>query len=1762
MTEFRGQRKKRNVWLRRLPAVLLSVCLMVSCLSDVWVFAEETAPGLCEHHPVHTEDCGYQEGAVCSYVCEWCGNGGDVDGESGEESGAEPETKAESEPEAEPGTESESETELETESEAQTEAQREPEAQTESKAGMMSRAADKEIVSWKWADADVARNELLGWNEATKQWEATVHMNANISGSRVKEILNGPDGLLPSQIEAELTDGTKETVALDWGPLLSAISDADTTGSGWDKTLVGEILPPGYSCLGTTGMRAAVRLVRPTKFLNNWEFEEREGTELKEHADGSQWMEVYPLSLDEPDVMDALDKVLPERIYGEGFDLSIHDGKGGFQFKGPLNPAIPQVANACGYLPVTWMLDRLEGTDFQDGGTYVLRAAYNPYWGINGGVNGAGDLLNTYLEFSITLHALNLDEHIETEKVSDPEATTVNLFDYWVQEETPTAPNGDILSKSDWHVRQNGNREPLSAQNDWNTGINQGHLLIFGDGLIHAGLWNKGAGEMTDYGKAYAGMEEIVEPVLSGDGYPVINTKDAKLQLNGDQTFRDWVKILDYRLAGDHVGAAGAEGSEAAYDGSDIQNLSNTVIGTWGKDLATEEESLDYLFDPQKSHPNKKNYQNVTGLFQLDDDGYYYYNMRDNFAEFVNDPKEGSDGYFKLYDAGATTRTDGQKSIGNFFPFNTGEEVFTGVDAQGKLTSAVECARNSMNHHLGMTVEIDFRQPVDGMVNAGTSGSEPMTFGFSGDDDVWVYIDDVLVLDLGGVHSEIYGTIDFSTGEVCIGRAFNSKGIPEDPTDPANLVTDTTLQDLYAAAGKAGDIDWKDGVPTFASNSDHKLKMFYLERGNYDSSIALRFNLQPRLYQQIKKVDQDGNPIAGVEFDLYEAKENADGTYKAAGNALARLRTEADGTAQFTEVDPDGTIRPFNFSDRVAKNIQTYILKEVSAPPGYRSLPEDIVFEYDPDTTHLLVINRWTTGAYANFVELISGNSEISYGSFDQNGNINPSSNQVSRAVQKNGLVFAIPMLYQKGTGKWQALYGSNTEGLHTETPKSMDVEAWRKAALTAMVHQCADRRESSPHWYLEWNESRGRLEGTLNDLPGRTDRYLVNNPVSGDMKMAYAIILPEVFDAFHISAGDSQSRYEALGVFINQELESGKTIAEVVDEIYNVPSTVGQGLSFLNVDQFIRNVRSVIYVPNERRELQVWKLDQDGKGVNGTSFGLYENETCSGTPIALGETATVDGKDGVLIFSPSVNDFAGHATMAWGAVNTRYYLKELRAPEGYRLNDTVVPVVVGAYSIYADAGSADDGISVMAGVGKLAETLTKHAADEEVDITLRDITATGQIQGSEGFVLNGWQDMMLAGTRVPRVMNLHYGMNAESGYGLHDEDGGKTIRPFLITDNGFIRVRVQQNYRALTGELHGSASIDTNKEDLGDTDITSLFSLLNIVVVTDRTETDTRTGQLAIRKMVRGDGLSEEDYTRMFSFAVTLQDANGRTLPGRYHFYGTDKSGFIESGGVIPLHHDESITILGLPEGAKYQVREVPVAGWHSIPASGTASGNILAEGIATENFVNTNTTLEMGELRIQKTVTGGGDRRRSFTFEVRFLDEDGTEPAESYPYMGSAAGTIKSGGQVTLRHNEHVTVTELPAGTYYVVTELEANQDGYQTSSTDESGTVLSGWEMAAKFVNYREEDPGTASDPGTDPDQNLNGSSNRNPNGASDPGGSGGTSVGGGFRSTRPTAAGDNSHPALWWSILCSSFVVLAAVCAACRRQESGRRKRRSR
>lgn len=1337
-----------------------------------------------------------------------------------------------------------------------------------------------------------------------------------------------------------------------------------------------------------------------------------------------------------------------------------------------------------------------------------------------------------------------LEDHIVTEGVVNPAGVTVNLFDYWVNAngENPAAPNGDILTKNHNHYREKGSIAGFSNNNDWNRGINKGHLLLFGDGIIHGGLWNKGAGSSNTYGQQYAGMEGIVKPVLAG-GYPEINLANAKKQLTGNQTERDWTKILDWLLAGDHKGAAAVAGQTYPYEGDTPQNLSNTLIGIWEKETEQSiddmdaKESLDYLFNPSTNHANKKSYENVTGLFQLDEQGYYTYSMRNNFAEFVYEPvgrdMEASDGHFVLYDAPGTFQSNGNTidtaDHGNFFPFNKGTEVFTDI-VDGQLVSNTRCFGNVTNHHFGMTIDMAMRQPIGGMINMG-SENNPMVFQFAGDDDVWIFIDDVLVLDLGGVHSEIYGTIDFSTGAVNIGRSFGTGiggGIPDNPADPSRVVTQTTLKEIFTAAGREDTVSWNGN--TFSSNTDHHLRMFYLERGNYDSSLTLRFNIQPLLYQQIKKVDKLGNPLAGVEFKLYEAKEN-NGSYTAVGDVLATLTTDVDGVALFTSnvMRKDGAGRvmyePFNFNDR---ENPYYILKESNTLDGYRGLPIDIVLEYNPKTTMLRVVNRWTTGAYSSFTSTVAGNKNVTYGHYNADtGDIDADTDKlVPLSKQRDGLVVAIPMMLQEGSRLWQAVHGSNTYGfsLVRVDPDHYNVDEWRKATLTAAIYQCGEYGGTTPGWYLDWSAENYRLEGTLTDLPGRADRYKLSNPDTYDMMMVYGIIEPDAFAALGITANNSGARYEALGAYIHNLTTQLKTanpaltleeafdmaVKQTVEQIMAVEVTgtgSNKGFSFLNVSQFNRNFRSMIYIPNEQRELYVQKIDQNGRPINGAVFGLYADEECTGTPIASGRTARVNNQEGVLVFTPTIpageRDGVGYAEMVWvNEIHDRaepyFYLKEISAPAGYEVNPTITPVIVGIYSIYADAGVAGNGISVMAGVGKLMQTMVKFASDGEVNITLRDIEAIGQVQNSGEFAIDGWQDMKLNASAVSRTMNLHYGLNAVIDYGLHDEDGGQNINPFLVTDTGFIRVRVEQNYEKLFDEP--SAAL---KDDLGDLDITSLFSLVNFVVVTDQTTTPTQTGHLTISKMLAGAGLQPDDYIKNFQFKLELTDEAGNDLTGEYYFYGTNKTGYVKNGDIIPLHHDESITVLGLPAGVKFKVTEETAAGWHVFPKSGVVENTILANQTAVAAFSNSKEPWpEIGAISISKTVTGsGGDKAKEFTFAITLTDKDGTELTDRFDYIGSKTGTIASGETVQLKHGESITLQKIPAGSKYFVVEKEANLDRYQTEANGDSGVIEDGVTGMVVFHNHKESDKPGRPKP-TNPDEPEDPKKPDDPGNSSDP------------------------------------------------------------
>lgn len=263
--------------------------------------------------------------------------------------------------------------------------------------------------------------------------------------------------------------------------------------------------------------------------------------------------------------------------------------------------------------------------------------------------------------------------------------------------------------------------------------------------------------------------------------------------------------------------------------------VNNTLDSNGYPTLAYTEyasQSLDYLFDSSYGE-GKTAYSNVGGLLRQDENGYYYYNSATNFAEF-RESKNGEKNVFTVYNQNAVTGA-GASGTGMFFPFNTKEQVF--LDDENFLQST----DNVLNHYFGLHMTTSFQQTTDGV--SPSDETTPVTFSFSGDDDVWIFIDDVLVADLGGIHDACAVEINFKTGAICVYKDNDNDGKFDDGETRYNDVN-ATLKSMFRSAGREDSVTWSDDSDTFADESYHTLDFFYLERGNVDSNMRMKYNLK------------------------------------------------------------------------------------------------------------------------------------------------------------------------------------------------------------------------------------------------------------------------------------------------------------------------------------------------------------------------------------------------------------------------------------------------------------------------------------------------------------------------------------------------------------------------------------------------------------------------------------------------------------------------------------------------------------------------------------------------------------------------------------------------------------------------------------------------------------------------------------------------------------------------------------------------------
>ena len=218
--------------------------------------------------------------------------------------------------------------------------------------------------------------------------------------------------------------------------------------------------------------------------------------------------------------------------------------------------------------------------------------------------------------------------------------------------------------------------------------------------------------------------------------------------------------------------------------------------------------------------------------------------------------------------------------------------------------------------------------------------------------------------------------------------------------------------------------------------------------------------------------------------------------------------------------------------------------------------------------------------------------------------------------------------------------------------------------------------------------------------------------------------------------------------------------------------------------------------------------------------------------------------------------------------------------------------------------------------------------------------------------------------------------------------------------------------------------------------------------------------GSLTLSKTVVGNG---GDPNKLFSFTITFQGADD-IYP--YVGAGGAADGTIQSGDTITLSHGQSITINELPPNATYVVVEADYSADGYVTTYTGQTGTIIAEETVVAAFTNTR---NIGSLTVTKTVIGnGGDPEKLFTFTI-FLED----ALYTYPYVGTGGapdGTIQSGGTVTLRHGQSITINDLPAGAGYTVVEADYSADGYVTVYSGAVGTIATGETLVASFVNSR--------------------------------------------------------------------------------------------
>lgn len=912
------------------------------------------------------------------------------------------------------------------------------------------------------------------------------------------------------------------------------------------------------------------------------------------------------------------------------------------------------------------------------------------------------------------------------------------------------------------------------------------------------------------------------------------------------------------------------------------------------------DESLAYLFNSASQANGKQDgkavYNNVQGLFQLQNGYYVYdsYGSHGNYAVY-NSTTNSFDVYNK---AGVYKDSVSDANRGQFFPFDSADKVFEERNGQLSPINITDGTNDKLNHHFGMSMTTEFVQPKGGQTTDGD-----MVFEFSGDDDVWVYIDGVLVGDLGGIHEKATLKINFATGAVHVGHVDNAN-------DEEQTIEDTTILNMFEAA-KADTSNFSGS--TFRESSKHTLSFFYLERGAGASNMKLKFNLTTLPSSEVEKVNQNGEAVQGAKFALYQSGAN----WKTQGDPIAQGTTDDKG--QLVLLESDGSV--LSFDNQHTAGHDYFVLKETDLPAGYRSsltsstsaTPGELHLQYKeaatsgsggvvvaPQTTVTTADGKpwtgsrmWLNGGYLAAKETIS----LSQNTKDNN----------NKPIN-SGTTFAVVLKRTDESKKdtdenaWTPVTGNPLDGYKLCSAHGIAgaVEAAKSADTSVFAVN-----------------TRGDYEVTVRSLPGDIEKYAAM--LKDKSKSEYTVAV------YHTTAS---------------------SLAEATTD----------NTSMVEYQATNRQFSTVIHLTNVQNRLFVQKVDDLGEPVNGATFQLYKADDVTGDSpstyaIRPGATPydTVQANDATYPFDLKGTacfplDSTNHAPLTKGT----YYLRESVSPDGYESNATITKVIVDDSGVYVDAGEANDGVRSMSGPGSLIASLAQFGSPDSIDNTLTHIK--GKLQ-SATVNANGsltWGQTCTAEGVTPSLandlMHMRYDKTTQSAKTVlrYVEDGGDRDgqRAIIYADTGINRMALYQ-------EDDSSYIDDASKArtNLGTLQLNHLFTTATTVQYTDR-----RVARLQVTKTVTADnGLtaptkdaSNNDLT--FTFKFTLPESQKGYEAHVFEASGepVGNSFRLKNGDTHSIKAGETIRVYDLKKDDNYSVSELTTKGEES-------SGNVLASVVNT---------------------------------------------------------------------------------------------------------------------------------------------------------------------------------------------------------------------